>query len=73
LAPFRAQSGYRQFPQATLTYGQCTLGLAQFKAAGLVQVSTCLDAAEARGVSHRGKPTVTSRVIENKKYKKYNL
>ena len=26
------------YPQASLTFGQCALGLMQFKAAGLVQV-----------------------------------
>ena len=37
LAPFRARFWCRKFPQATLTFGQCALGLIQVKAAGLVQ------------------------------------
>ena len=38
MAPFRAHIDIRASPQATLTFGQCALGLAQVKAAGLVQV-----------------------------------
>jgi hypothetical protein len=38
VAPFGAHIDIRAYPQATLTFGQCALGLAQVKAAGLVQV-----------------------------------
>jgi len=37
VAPFRAHIDMSVFPQASLTFGQCALGLPQFKANGLAQ------------------------------------
>ena len=38
VAPFRAHIDMGASPQASLTFGQCALGLPQVKASGLVQV-----------------------------------
>ena len=38
VAPFRAHIDMGASPQASLTFGQCALGLPQFKAAGLAVV-----------------------------------
>ena len=38
MALLRGPSNCSHLPQAPLTYGQCALGLVQFKAVGLVEV-----------------------------------
>ena len=44
VAPFRARYYCPDGPQATQTYGLCTLGFVQFKAAGLMQAFDLLGA-----------------------------
>ena len=46
VAPFRARYYCPDDPQATQTSGLCTLGFAQFKADGLVEVSDLVSPAD---------------------------